>query len=125
MIFDHSPFDGVPDGVSEEFLNTLFLNVPLGEARAAIEFDLSNVNPHRIESAVLTIVSHGEGTLPDTLTIPVQVFGYDADDSIQNDDFNAGSLVTTFDALATPDNVPISLDVTSFFETHRQLNILS
>ena len=116
-IFDQSPFDGVGDGIDENFLNTTFLNSGLLEIRPAIEFDLSNINPRRIESASLRIVNTSTGILPGTLTIPVQVFGYRGDGFIQNDDFSAGSFITEFDSLATPDHVPVFVDVTEFLQS--------
>ncbi len=115
-IFDQSPFDGLGDGVDDTLLNTVFLNAGLLEIRPAIEFDLGNINPRRIESASLRIVNTSTGILPGTLTIPVQVFGYRGDGSIQTNDFDAGSFVTDFDSLATPDHVPLSLDVTEFLQ---------
>jgi hypothetical protein len=118
-IFDQSPFDGVGDGIDENFLNTTFLNSGLLEIRPAIEFDLSNINPQRIESATLRIVNTSTGILPGTLTIPVQVFGYRGDGSIQLADFNSGSFVNEFDSLATPDDVPTFVDVTQFVQSIR------
>ena len=115
-ILDQNPFDGVGDIVGEDTLSTVFLNVPLAEGRAAMEFDLGNINPHRIESAVLRIVPLGRGILPGTVTIPVQLFGYRGDGTLQPDDFNAGSFITVFDALDTPQNVPVLLDVTEFLQ---------
>ena len=115
-VFDQSPFDGVGDGVDETLLNTVALNAGLLEIRPAIEFDLSNINPHRIESASLRIVNISTGILPGTLTVPVQVFGYRGDGSIQNDDFSAGSFITEFDSLATPDHLPVFVDVTGFLQ---------
>lgn len=121
-IFDQSPFDGVGDALDENFLNTTFLNSGLLEIRPAIEFDLSNINPHRIESASLRIVNTSTGILPGTLTVPVEVFGYRGDGSIQTDDFSAGSLIATFDSLATPDHVPILIDVTEFLQNLHPAN---
>lgn len=118
-IFDQSPFDGVGDGIDENFPNTTFLNAGLLEIRPAIEFNLSNINPNRIESATLRIVNTSTGILPGTLTVPVHVFGYRGDGSIQLDDFSAGSLVAEFDSLATPDNVPVLVDVTEFIQSQR------
>ena len=118
-IFDQSPFDGVGDGIDENFPNTTFLNAGLLEIRPAIEFDLGNINPNRIESATLRIVNTSTGILPGTLTIPVEVFGYRGDGAIQFDDFSAGSLITEFDSLATPDNVPVFVDVTEFIQSQR------
>jgi hypothetical protein len=118
-IIDQSPFDGVGDGVDDTLLNTVFLNAGLLEIRPAIEFDLGHINPHRIESATLRIVNTSTGILPGTTTIPVEVFGYRGDGSIQNDDFAAGSFVTEFDSLATPDHIPIFLDVTEFLQSTR------
>ena len=115
-IFDQSPFDGVGDGVDDTLLNTVFLNAGLLEIRPAIEFDLGNINPHRIQSASLRIVNTSTGILPGTLTVPVQVFGYHGDGSIQTDDFDAGTFITDFDSLATPDDVPVLLDVTEFVQ---------
>jgi hypothetical protein len=115
-IIDQSPFDGVGDGVVTDQFNTVFLNAGVAEARAAMEFDLSRINPHRIESASLRITSFGTGFLPGTLTIPVQVMGYPGDGAIQNDDFNAGSLVTVFDSFAIPNRVPVDIDVTEFLQ---------
>jgi hypothetical protein len=97
----------------------VFLNAGLLEIRPAIEFDLGHINPHRIESATLRIVNTSTGILPGTTTIPVEVFGYRGDGSIQNDDFAAGSFVTEFDSLATPDHTPIFLDVTEFLQSTR------
>lgn len=121
-IFDQSPFDGVGDALDENLLNTTFLNSGLLEIRPAIEFDLSNINPRRIESATLRIVNTSTGILPGTLTVPVEVFGYRGDGSIQTDDFSAGSLITTFDSLATPDDVPIFVDVTAFVQSMHPAN---
>lgn len=118
-IFDQSPFDGVGDGIDENFPNTTFLNSGLLEIRPAIEFDLGNINPNRIQSASLRIVNTSTGILPGTTTVPVQVFGYRGDGAIENADFSAGSLVTEFDSLATPDNVPLFLDVTEFLRSTR------
>jgi hypothetical protein len=115
-IFDQSPFDGIGDAVDESLLNTAFLNAGLLEIRPAIEFDLAKISPRRIESASLKIVCTSTGILPGTLTVPVQVFGYSGDGAIQTDDFAAGSFITEFDSLATPDNVPITLDVTEFVQ---------
>ena len=116
-IFDQSPFDGVGDGIDENFPNTTFLNAGLLEIRPAIEFDLAHINPNRIESATLRIVNTSTGILPGTLTIPVQVFGYRGDGAIQFEDFSAGSLVAEFDSLATPDDEPVFVDVTSFVQS--------
>ena len=115
-IIDQSPFDGVGDGVVTDQFDTVFLNAGIAEARAAMEFDLSRINPHRIKSATLRITNFGTGILPGTLTIPVQVMGYAGDGVIQNDDFDAGTLVTVFDTFATPDRVPINIDVTEFLQ---------
>ena len=115
-IIDQSPFDGVGEGVVSDQFNTVFLNAGVAEARAAMEFDLSRINPHRIESATLQITSFGTGVLPGTTTIPVQVMGYTGDGVIGIDDFSAGSLVTVFDSFATPDRVPINIDVTEFLQ---------
>lgn len=119
-IFDQDPFDGVGDGIDENFPNTTFLNAGLLEIRPAIEFDLGNISPSRIESASLRIVCTSTGILPGTTTVPVQVFGYRGDGAIENVDFSAGRLVTGFDSLATPDNVPIILDVTEFLQSTRR-----
>ena len=118
-IFDQSPFDGVGDGIDENFPNTTFLNAGLLEIRPAIEFDLAHINPNRIESATLRIVNTSTGILPGTLTIPVQVFGYRGDGAIQFEDFSAGSLVAEFDSLATPDDEPVFVDVTAFIQSMR------
>src|SRR5687767_6149940 len=118
-IFDQSPFDGIGDGVDDTLFNTVFLNEGLLEIRPAIEFDLANINPRRIESATLRIVNTSTGILPGTTTIPVQVSAYNGDGSIQLDDFSAGSFVTEFDSLATPDDVPVFLDVTEFLQNIR------
>lgn len=118
-IFDQSPFDGAGDAIDESLFNTAFLNAGLLEIRPAIEFDLGNINPRRIESATLKIVNTSTGILPGTTTIPVQVFGYRGDGAIQNEDFSAGTLITEFDSLATPDDVPILLDVTEFVQGSR------
>lgn len=121
-IFDQSPFDGVGDGVGEDLGNTVFLTSGIGEGRGAMEFDLSAINPHRIQGAFLRIVPHGKAVLPGTLTIPVQLFGYTGDGFLQTDDFNVGCFITVFDGLAAPLNVPISLDVTEFLRGIRQAN---
>lgn len=118
-IFDQSPFDGVGDGIDENFPNTTFLNAGLLEIRPAIEFDLAHINPNRIESATLRIVNTSTGILPGTLTVPVQVFGYRGDGAIQFEDFSAGSLVAEFDSLATPDDEPVFVDVTAFIQSMR------
>lgn len=115
-IIDQGPFDGVGEGVVADQFDTVFLNAGVAEARAAMEFDLSRINPHRIESASLRIISSGTGVLPGTSTIPVQVMGYTGNGAIQDDDFSAGNLVTTFDSFATPDGVPINIDVTEFLQ---------
>ena len=115
-IIDQSQFDGIGDVVVTDQFNTVFLNAGVAEARAAMEFDLSRINPHRIKSASLRITSFGTVFLPDTLTIPVQVMGYTGDGTIQNDDFNAGSLVTVFDSFAIPNRVPVDIDVTEFLQ---------
>lgn len=115
-VFDQSPFDGTGDALDETLLNTVAFNAGLLEIRPAIEFDLGHINPHRIESATLRIVSTGTGVLPGTTTIPVEVFGYRGDGLIQNDDFSAGILISVFDSLATPDHQPISVDVTEFVQ---------
>ena len=112
-IFNQGPFDGVGEGVGEDLGNTVFLNSGVAEGRAAMEFDLSAINPHRIQSAFLKIVPIGKGFLPGTLTIPVQVFGYVGDGSLQTTDFQAGCFITLLDGFA-PNNVPISIDVTDF-----------
>lgn len=116
-IFDQSPFDGVGDALDETLLNTVALNAGLLEIRPAIEFDLGHINPHRIESATLRIVNTSTGIIPGITTIPVEVFGYSGDGAIQNEDFSAGSLVAVFDSLATPDHVPVNLDVTEFVQS--------
>lgn len=118
-IIDQSPFDGVGDGVVTDAFDTVFLNAGIAEARAAMEFDLSHINPHRIESATLRISSFGTGVLPGTTTLPVQVMGYTGDGVIQEDDFSAGSFVTEFDSFATPDRTPIDIDVTEFLQNTR------
>src|ERR1051325_2912671 len=115
-IIDQNPFDGIGDVVITDQFNTVFLNAGVAEARAAMEFDLSRINPHRIKSATLRITSFGTVFLPGTLTIPVQVMGYTGDGAIQNDDFNAGSLVTVFDSFAIPNRVPVDIDVTEFLQ---------
>jgi len=114
MIFDQTPFDGLADGVEENISNAVFLTSNLGESRVAMEFDISPINVQRIESASLRLVPVGRGILPGTLRVPIQVMGYQGDGSIQNSDFNSGCFVTVFDALATPDNVPVTVDVTEF-----------
>jgi hypothetical protein len=93
--------------------------LPIAEGRAAMEFDLARISPKRIQSATLKIESRGTGILPGTLTIPVEVRGYLGDGSITTDDFNAGSVITSFDSLATPDNTPIFIDVTEFLRGMR------
>jgi hypothetical protein len=118
-IFDQSPFDGVGDALDETLLNTVALNAGLLEIRPAIEFDLGNINPHRIQSATLRIVNTSTGIIPGITTIPVELFGYRGDGAIQNEDFSAGTLVTEFDSLPTPDNVPVNLDVTEFIQSLR------
>lgn len=124
-IIDQDPVDGVGEGVVTDALDTVFLNAGVAEARAAMEFDLSNINPHRIESATLRISSFGTGVLPGTTTLPVEVMGYTGDGVIQVDDFSAGSLVTVFDSLATPDRTPIDIDVTEFLQnTHPSEHIV-
>ena len=112
-IFDHGPFDGIGEFVGEDLSNTVFMNSGIGEGRAAMEFDLSPVNPHQIKSAFLKIVPIGKGFLPGSLTIPVQLFGYGGDGSLQTDDFQAGCFITLLDGF-TPNNVPISIDVSDF-----------
>lgn len=116
-VFDQSPFDGVGDAVDDTLFNTVALNAGLLEMRPAIEFDLGSINPRRVQSATLKVVNTSTGILPGTLTIPVKVFGYRGDGSIQNDDFAAGSFITEFDSLATPDDVPVFLDVTGFVQS--------
>ena len=120
-IIDQGPFDGVGDvdGIAEDITNVVFLNVPLAEARAVMEFDLGNISPNRIESAILKIESTGTGALPGTLTIPVQVNGYLGNGTLQADYFQGGTLITVFDSLATPDHVPQFIDVTEFFQNIR------
>ena len=113
-IIDNSPFDGVPDGVVDDAFNTVSFNAGLQEGQAAIEFDLGRISPNRIQSATLKIVSAGTGAIPGILTIPVEVRGYLGDGSITTDDFNAGTVLTTFDSRATPDHTPILIDVTEF-----------
>lgn len=116
LIVDQSPFDGVADGVGADHGDVVFYNPPLGEARAAIEFDLGNTNPNRIQRAILKLTSEGTGVLPGTLTVPVQVNGYLGDGTLDNDLFNAGSFITVFDTFATPDHVPQFIDVTEFLQ---------
>src|SRR5262249_9824835 len=115
-VFDSSPFDGAGDGVFSDSPLVTFLNPGIFEERSAIEFDLRAINPRRIKSAVLQITPIGWAILPGTQTVPVQLYGYQGNGSIDTSDFTAGSLITGFDALATPLNVPISLDVTSFLQ---------
>lgn len=123
-IIDQSPFDGIGDvdGIAEDITNVVFLNVPLAEARAVMEFDLENISPNRIESAILKIESTGTGALPGTLTIPVEVNGYLGNGTLQSDYFSAGTFITIFDTLATPDHVPQFIDVTEFFQNIRPAN---
>lgn len=116
LIIDQSPFDGVADGVGLDHGDVVFLNPPLAEARAAIEFDLGNTNPNRIQRAILKLTSEGTGVLPGTLTIPVQVNGYFGDGTLKTELFDAGSFITVFDTFATPDHVPQFIDVTEFFQ---------
>ena len=113
-IIDNSPFDGVPDGVVDDSFNTVAFNAGLHDGQAAIEFDLARISPNRIQSATLRITSAGTGAIPGILTIPVEVRGYPGDGSITTDDFNAGSVITSFDSRATPDHTPILIDVTEF-----------
>jgi hypothetical protein len=118
-IFDQSPFDGVGDAVDQGLGNALFLNSGIADARAAMEFDLSTINPQRIQSAFLRITPRGRAFLPGTSRIPVQLFGYQGDGALQTTDFSAGCFITVFDGLAAPFDVPISLDVTEFLRSLR------
>ena len=113
-IYDYSPFDGVGDIVDHEGTVVAILNQGILETRGAMEFDLSSIPPGSIiESATLNVVLIGRAG---TGSIPVQVFGYEGNGTIEPSDFGIGSVVTIFDAWNLPFNVPVPLDVTGFLQ---------
>jgi hypothetical protein len=86
-----SPKDGVPDDILEGSI-VQALDGPQFEDRGVIEFDISNISQsiHRV-SLVLTIYA-ANGPFPFT----IDVFTYAGDGSLSLNDFNLGSLYTSF-----------------------------
>lgn len=117
-ILDQSPFDGIGDenGIEDQQLVTVTLNSGIVDIRGVMEFDVRHLKGRRIKSAFLKIVPLGIGSLPGTVAIPVQLFGYRGNGSLQTDDFNDGCFVTVFDGSTASNNVPIDLDVTEFLQ---------
>ncbi len=90
-IFDFGPKDGIPDFINHSGLQAF--NVPFGDDRALLEFNLSSLSGTNISSAILDLdVADTLGPYPMTLGI----YTYSGDGIINNDDFGAGSLWTTY-----------------------------
>ena len=117
FILDQSPFDGVGDAVEDGSSTFTYLNSGIAEFHGAMEFDLSTIPPNNtIESAILYVTPIGRSYPSHTSTLPVQLFGYSGNGTIDTGDFNIGSAITVFDGLAAPLGVPVTLDVTEFLQ---------
>ena len=116
--------DGIPDGIVEDGGVQVSLN-PLHDGRGIIEFDLEFISPVNIKNAILKLVPIGASWPPGTETLAVQLFGFSGDGVIQLDDFDIGSLVTSFNVPVNPFvGNPIFLDVTDFLRNQGQLNFV-
>ncbi len=104
------PPDGIPDYVEEE-LGLQVVHNSLTNHQAVIEFDLGTVEVGRIQRILLNVVPIGYAWQEGTIYIPIQLFGFAGDGSIQLDDFDAGSFITVFD-VPIRSREPIFFDVT-------------
>lgn len=108
----HSPKDGVPDdlsaGTGVQVLDVDRPSLPF-EDRGIIEFELP-VLSQPLTGAELVLNASGMGPYPFT----IDVFTYVGDGLLLLNDFNAGSLFTSFAYSGEP---VVTLDVTSFIET--------
>lgn len=111
-ILDQDPFDGLGDAVDESGGAAIGLNSPLLDSRAIAEFDLATLGHRRIQSATLQLTPLGRAILPGTSRVPIQLYAFPADTTIQLRDFNQGIFVDVFEGL-TPLNEPVSIDVTN------------
>lgn len=118
-IADSQPYDGVADAgsVSDESATSTGLNSGIFESRTIMEFDVTGLR-RRVERAILTITPVGVGLVLTPPIVPIQVFGYDGDGTIREDDFNAGRFVTIFDARPSWSRpwMPVDIDVTDYFK---------
>lgn len=113
------PRDGTTDFVDED--NLQVTQNPFTEDRGVIEFELGPIGPDQIESALLKLVPIGAGGFTPIFTL--QLFGFSGDGAIKLEDFDVGSLITSFDVQALPlAGDPIFIDVTQFLQSLIQRN---
>lgn len=124
-VIDHgpevgSPRDGIPDDVEEEPVGNPIILTSLAETQVVLEFDLQSVDSSNVKMAFLKLVVIGLSFFPGTSSIPVEVYGFAGDGSIQLDDFNAGTLIAVFDVPTdSNDSKPIFVDVADFVRSQQ------
>ncbi len=110
---DDSPFDGYGDAVEETQGIAVYLTPGIAAAHGVIEFDFSSFYPNTIfESAVLQIDDIGGAVCSGGSAVPIELFGFAGDGSLQPSDFHIGTSIGVFNVTSGPE----LLDVTYFLQ---------
>jgi hypothetical protein len=111
-IADQKPFDGLGDGIDETGLTFAGLTSGIGDFRATVEFDLGALQAHRrLRYATLLVTRSASAYLNGTTTIPIQLFSFEGEGTLQLEDFNRGRFVDVFEGFVQSPT-PIHIDVT-------------
>jgi hypothetical protein len=112
-IADQNPFDGLGDAIDETGLTFAGLTSGLSDCRATVAFDVGVLQAHRrIRRASLLVTRSASAYLNGTTTIPIQLFSFAGESTLQLEDFNRGWFVDVFEGLVHSPT-PISLNVTA------------
>jgi hypothetical protein len=125
-VWDIFPLDGVGDVVEDSIVTLVVSLIPgFAETHGVMEFDLTSIGSGgAIHSATLEVIPVGLGVPSGASTVPVELFGFLGDGSIQTDDFNAGSTIAIFNLSIPVRRVPVPLDVTEFLQNEPLLEFV-
>lgn len=116
-----SPRDGAPDLIENPADNLSFHRGTLSEARVIVEFAPRAIDPDDLGSATLSFSAHVASYFLGMAAVPIALYGYVGNGSLDLNDFNAGTLIARLQVPVTQTAVafPYEVDVTDVVRSQR------